>query len=227
MISLLLQVPADSLSMATGVEAPSILSLLLKGGLVFIIPLLAMSVVAVYIFFERFFKIQAASKVDQDFMEQIQDFMLNGNIDAANKLCSEQDTPIARMVHKGIQRIGKPLRNIEVAIENEGKIQLLELENNLATLATISGAAPMLGFLGTVTGMIDAFWQISNAGSNVDPGLLAGGIYQALVTTAAGLTIGIIAYIGYNVLVAMVEKVIYKMELTSVEFVDFLQKPVK
>ena len=160
-------------------------------------------------------------------MSQIQTYMLDGNIKAAENLCADSDTPISNMVRKGIRRIGKPLRSIEVAIENEGRIELLKLEKNLAYLAMIAGAAPMVGFLGTVTGMINAFYQISNSGSSVEPGVLAGGIYQALLTTAIGLTIGIIAFVGYNILVSMVEKVVYKMEYTTIQFVDFLQTPAK
>ena len=208
-------------------SVPIIEILLTQTGWFFLIPLLLMSVIAVYIFFERFVKIQKANDIDNDFMTQIQTYMLDGNIRAAENLCAESDTPISHMVRKGIRRIGKPLRSIEVAIENEGRIELLKLEKNLAYLAMIAGAAPMVGFLGTVTGMINAFYQISNAGSSVEPGVLAGGIYQALLTTAIGLTIGIIAFVGYNILVSMVEKVVYKMEYTTIQFVDFLQTPAK
>ncbi|MGB1204477.1 MAG: MotA/TolQ/ExbB proton channel family protein [Chitinophagales bacterium] len=212
---------------ATQKSVPIIEILLTQTGWFFLIPLLLMSFIAVYIFFERFVKIQKANDIDNDFMTQIQTYMLDGDIKAAENLCAESDTPISHMVRKGIRRIGKPLRSIEVAIENEGRIELLKLEKNLAYLATIAGAAPMVGFLGTVTGMINAFYQISNAGSSVEPGVLAGGIYQALLTTAIGLTIGIIAFVGYNILVSMVEKVVYKMEYTTIQFVDFLQTPAK
>ena len=208
-------------------SVPIIEILLTQTGWFFLIPLLLMSVIAVYIFFERFVKIQKANDIDNDFMTQIQTYMLDGNIRAAENLCAESVTPISHMVRKGIRRIGKPLRSIGVAIENEGRIELLKLEKNLAYLAMIAGAAPMVGFLGTVTGMINAFYQISNAGSSVEPGVLAGGIYQALLTTAIGLTIGIIAFVGYNILVSMVEKVVYKMEYTTIQFVDFLQTPAK
>jgi len=208
-------------------SVPIIEILLTQTGWFFLIPLLLMSFIAVYIFFERFVKIQKANDIDNDFMSQIQTYMLDGNIKAAENLCADSDTPISNMVRKGIRRIGKPLRSIEVAIENEGRIELLKLEKNLAYLAMIAGAAPMVGFLGTVTGMINAFYQISNSGSSVEPGVLAGGIYQALLTTAIGLTIGIIAFVGYNILVSMVEKVVYKMEYTTIQFVDFLQTPAK
>ena len=207
-------------------EKLSILSLLFeKGGLEFMIPLLILSIIAIYIFIERYIKIWNASRIDRDFLDRIEQNMLAGNISAATDLCRNNDTPIARMIEKGIDRIGKPLRSIEVAIENEGNIELLKLEKRLAALAMIAGAAPMIGFLGTVTGMIEAFYNMSNATGNIDPGMLAGGIYKALITTAAGLTIGIIAFIGYNILVSMVQKVIFEMEYNTVKFVDFLQKP--
>ena len=191
------------------------------------IPLLILSILAVYIFIAKYINIRSASQVDEGFMSRIREHMVRGEINRAIDICKEEDTPIARMVEKGIRRIGKPLRSIEVAIENVGKLELFKLEKRLALLATIAGAAPMIGFLGTVTGMIKAFYQLSEASSNVDPAMLAGGIYQALVTTAAGLTIGILAFIGYNILVSQVQKVIYKMEATTVEFVDFLQEPAK
>lgn len=224
--SLLLQVTTDAADAAETVQEIPVLELLMEGG-IFMYILLALSIIAIYIFIERYFVIVSASKVDRDFMTRIREHMLNGNIRAAADLCQQTDTPTSRMVEKGIRRIGKPLRNIEVAIENVGKLELLRLEKRLAGLATIAGAAPMIGFLGTVVGMIRAFFQISTASNNVDPGALAGGIYQALVTTAAGLAIGIVAFIGYNVLVAMVQKVIYKMEATTIEFVDLLQEPAK
>lgn len=225
---LLLQV-ADTTATATTASTASLSlwELYKLGGWLFMIPLTVLSVLAVYVFIERYIAITTASKIDKTFMDQIQTYMLRGDIQLATNLCQQQNTPIARMVEKGIKRLGKPLRSIEVAIENEGKLELMKLEKNLAILATVSGVAPMIGFLGTVTGMITAFYQISNAGSTVDPSMLAGGIYQALITTAAGLIIGIPAYIGYNFLVNMVEKVVFKMEATSVGFVDFLQEPAK
>jgi len=148
----------------------------------------------------------------------------SGRIEAAVALCKNTDSPLARMVEKGLQRIGKPLRDIDAAIENVGNLELFKLEKSLSTMATISGAAPMLGFFGTVTGMIQAFYEMSTA-ENVTPTLLAGGIYQALMTTAFGLFIGILAFLGYNTLVANVEKVVFKMEKTTVEFMDLLQEP--
>ncbi len=207
-------------------EKTNILALLSKGGLL-VIPIVVLSLVAIYIFVERYLTIRKASNVDKHFMDNIKDYVVTGNIEAAKSLCKNTDSPVARMIEKGVMRIGKPLRDIDVSIENVGKLEVYKLEKNLATLATISGAAPMIGFLGTVTGMINAFFNMSKAGNNIDPSLLAGGIYEAMVTTAAGLAVGIIAYIAYNYLVAMVDKVINKMEAVTVEFIDLLQEPSK
>ena len=150
--------------------------------------------------------------------------MNSENIQAAKSLCQSTDSPVARMVEKGLMRIGKPLRDIDAAIENVGNLEIFKLEKSLSTLASIAGAAPMIGFFGTVTGMIMAFYQMS-VQENVTPDALAGGIYQALITTAFGLFIGILAFVGYNLLVASVEKVVYKMERTTTEFMDLLQEP--
>lgn len=212
------------MSDGTLVEKTTILEILLKGG-VFLIPIILLSILAVYIFIERYLTIKKASKIESDFMPNIKDFVVSGNIAAAKSLCKQSSSPIARMIEKGIIRIGKPLKNIEVAIENVGRLELFKLEKGLSILATISGAAPMLGFLGTVTGMIRAFYNMANAGNNVDIELLSGGIYEALITTAVGLAVGILAFIGYNLLVSMVEKVVHQMEATSIEFVDLLQEP--
>ncbi len=207
-------------------ERLSVFQLLMKGGL-FLIPIFLLSFVAVYIFIERYLTIRKAAQIDENFMSNIKDHVVVGNLKAARELCKNTDSPIARMIEKGVMRIGKPLKNIDVAIENVGKLELYKLEKSLATLATIAGAAPMLGFLGTVTGMIRAFYNISKAGNNINPGLLAGGIYEALLTTATGLAVGILAYIGYNLLVTLVEKVVYQMEATSVEFIDVLEEPAQ
>jgi biopolymer transport protein ExbB len=157
-------------------------------------------------------------------MNNIRVNVQSGNIAAARALCQNNDSPVARMVEKGLQRIGKPLRDIDAAIENVGNLEVFKLEKNLATLASISGAAPMLGFLGTVTGMILAFYQMSTA-ETITPALLAGGIYQALLTTAFGLGVGIFALIGYNLLVANIDKIVYQMEQSTIDFMDFLQEP--
>ena len=206
-------------------QETSFFQLLVKGGWL-MIPIAIMSVVAIYIFVERFLTIKKASQVDPQFMKTIKDQVFNGNIDAAKNLCRNTDSPIARMIEKGLMRIGKPLKGIEVAIENVGNLEISRMERNLAVLATISGAAPMTGFLGTVTGMISVFSKMTmNQTSNLDIEFLTAGIYEALVTTATGLLVGIIAYIGYNYLITMVEKVVYKMEANSVEFMDLLQEP--
>ena len=215
---------------AAGAESISLIELFTKMGplgLVISLLLVVLSLIGLYIFIERYLNIGRASKIDGNFMNNIRDYVSNGNIPAAKNLCQNSESPVARMLEKGLMRIGKPLKNIEVAIENVGELEIFKLEKNLNTLATIAGAAPMLGFLGTVTGMINAFFQLSKAGNNIDPGQLAGGIYEAMLTTALGLAIGIMAYIGYNYLVNSVQKVIHKMEASTVEFMDLLQEPVQ
>jgi biopolymer transport protein ExbB len=195
-------------------------------GILIVAVLLMLSVIALYIFIERYRTIGQAARVDQSFMNNIRGNVSKGNFDAALNLCRVTDSPVARMVEKGLLRIGKPLRDIETSIENVGNLEVFKLERGLSTLASIAGAAPMIGFFGTVTGMILAFYEMSTQ-KKVDPDLLAGGIYQALITTAVGLFIGIFAFIGYNILVANVEKVVYKMERTTVEFMDLLQEAPK
>jgi biopolymer transport protein ExbB len=190
-------------------------------------PLGILSVVAVYIFIERFLAIQRAQKLDPSFMNKMKDFIFEGKMEAAKDMCKKTQTPFARMLLKGVNRIGKPLGDISAAIENVGKLEIYSLEKSLSTLATIAGAAPMIGFLGTVIGMINTFHEMYAAGNSVEISDLSGGIMQAMVTTAAGLVIGIIAYIGYNLLVAKVDKVVHKMEATSIEFMDLLSEPAK
>lgn len=207
-------------------EALSIFDLLLKGGYM-MVPLLILSISAIVILVERVLSINNASKTPAAFMDEIKRLVLGGNINEARLLCSKTNTPIARMVEKGISRIGSPLKNIEVSIENVGKIELYKLEKNLSLLATISGAAPMMGFLGTVTGMIQAFIAIAQEEGSVSPKLLSSGIYEAMITTAVGLLIGIVAYLSYNYLVTRVQKLVHKMEYTTVDFIDLLQEPGK
>ena len=185
---------------------------------------LVMSFIAVYIFIERWSAINRAGRIDDHFMNNIRVNVQSGNIQGARSLCQTTDSPVARMVEKGLQRIGKPLRDIDAAIENTGNLEIFKLEKNLASLASISGSAPMIGFFGTVIGMIQAFYNMSTQ-QNVTPTLLAGGIYTALITTAIGLAVGIFALIGYNLLVSKVEKVVFQMERTTIEFMDFLQEP--
>ncbi len=195
------------------------------GGLIIMTTLFILSFLTVYIYIERFLTISKAAKEDPNFMNQIKDYILDGKIDSAKNLCASNNSPVARMIEKGISRIGKPLTDIATAIENTGKLELYKLEKNLATLATIAGAAPMIGFLGTVIGMILAFHEMAAAGGNIDVEMLAEGIYTAMVTTVAGLVVGIMAYMGYNTLVAKVEKVVFLMEARTTEFMDILHEP--
>lgn len=227
MFNTLLQITTDTLS-NTGIETAdqeslSLISLVMKGGII-MIPIGILFLLTVFIFFERYFTIRRAVKGDSHFMLNIRDYISNGNIEAAKMLCKNTETPYARMIEKGIRRIGTPLKNIEVAIENVGKLELYRMEKNLAVLAMIAGIGPMIGFLGTVTGMIRAFYDMS-VSDQISPKLLSSGIYEAMVTTVAGLIVGILANIAYNSLLSLVEKVIYKMEATSVEFMDLLQEP--
>ncbi len=205
-------------------ETLNIWSLMIKGGIV-MIPLVILSIVAIYIFIERYFAISRASGEETNFMNNIRDFIHNGRIDSAKSLCRNNQTPISRMIAKGIVRIGRPLTDINAAIENVGKLEIAKLEKNIAVLATVAGAAPMLGFLGTVIGMVRAFYNMSTAGPNIDISLLAGGIYEAMITTITGLTVGIIAYICYNILVARIEKVVFMLEARATEFMDLLHEP--
>ena len=207
----------------------SIVELIKSGGLAgqLIIALLtALLVVALYIYFERLFTIKAASKVDPNFMNQIKDHVVNGKIEAAKALCVNVNSPVSRLIHKGISRIGRPLADINSAIENAGKLEVYSLEKNVSILATISGAAPMIGFFGTVIGMILSIFEIANSGGQIDIKLLADGLYTAMTTTVAGLVVGIIAYISYNHIVGRTNKVVYQMEANSVEFLDLLNEPI-
>lgn len=208
-------------------ESDNLLSVLLDSGLLSLIIvgiLFVLFVIAVYIFVERYSTIKAAGREDQGFMDRIRMEISSGNMANARALCAATDSPVARMVDKGLQRIGRPLRDIDAAVENVGNLEVFRLERGLSTLASISGAAPMIGFFGTVTGMIAAFYEMSTA-ENITPDVLAGGIYSALLTTAAGLFIGILSFVGYNLLVANVERVVYKMERSTTEFMDLLQEP--
>ena len=193
-------------------------------GLGIVLILAILSVLALAIFIERYATIKKAGKIDETFLNNIRAAVAAGNIEGAKNVCKNMDSPYSRMVEKGLNRIGKPLRDIDTAIENVGNLELFKLEKRLSTLASIAGAAPMIGFFGTVTGMMLAFYKMSSE-SNVTPDVLAGGIYQALYTTAGGLFIGIVAFVGYNLLVASVDKVIFQMEKTAVDFMDLLQEP--
>ncbi|HMO37771.1 MAG TPA: MotA/TolQ/ExbB proton channel family protein [Saprospiraceae bacterium] len=225
-IILLFQTEVEGLE-REGVATQSFFDIIVQSGtigIIIVLVQLVLSAIGIYIFVERYLNISKASRIDDNFMNNIRLNVQSGNIQGAKALCQTTDSPVARMVEKGLQRIGKPLRDIDAAIENVGNLEVFKLEKNLSTLASIAGAAPMIGFLGTVTGMILSFYQMATA-ENVTPSLLAGGIYQALLTTAFGLVIGIFAYIGYNILVANVDKVVFKMERTTTEFMDLLQEP--
>ena len=185
----------------------SLISMAMKGGWI-MLPLLLLSILTIYIFGERWWAIRKASQIDENFMRNIHDYIHEGKIKAAINLCQTQETPIARLIEKGIERIGRPLNDIQTAVENMGNVEIARLEKGLPMLATIAGGAPMIGFLGTVIGMIQAFYNMSQAGSNVDITLLSGGIYTAKVTTVAGLIVGISAYLGYNYLVSRIDNLV-------------------
>jgi len=203
-----------------------ILQLAIKGGWIMAI-LGVLSIIAVYIFIERYLVISRASREDKNFMNNIRSFILAGKLESAKDLCQTNNSPIGRMIEKGLLRLGRPLNDINAAIENVGKLEVSRLEKNVAGLATIAGASPMLGFLGTVIGMVRAFYDMSMAGNNINISLLSGGIYQAMVTTVGGLIVGITAYILYNLLVARIQKVVYILEIRTSEFMDLLHEPAK
>ncbi|HOT14919.1 MAG TPA: MotA/TolQ/ExbB proton channel family protein [Bacteroidales bacterium] len=197
--------------------------LTLKGGWI-MIPLAILAFVAIFIFIERFLAIRKAASFESNFIDRIKDYIHEGKIDAALNLCSSTDRPVARMIEKGIKRIGRPIKEIEDSIEIVGKFEVYNLEKNLVILGVIAGIAPMFGFIGTIAGVIKIFYNISLA-DNISIGLIAGGLYEKMVTSAAGLLIGIIAYIFYHWLNVMIEKVVHKLELNAVNFIDLLQEP--
>ena len=202
----------------------NILELLMTGGWYIMLPLALMSLIAMYVYFERYFAIRKAATESPDFMNKLKDFISEGQLPSAKNLCSNNDTPMARMMEKGISRIGKPLQDIATAIENVGKLEIYKLEKNISILATVAGAAPMVGMLGTVIGMVNVFIEMEIDGL-VEIGQIAPGTKQAMVTTIVGLVVGIIAYVAYNHLVGKVSKVVHKMESTSIEFIDILEEP--
>ena len=219
-----LQVTNLDTSNIQGTSTEPFINIALKGGWI-MLPLVILSFIAVYIFFERWFAIKNAARVDQSFMNRIKDYIMDGKVDSARTLCQSTENPVARMIEKGISRIGRPLNDVNAAIENVGKLEIYKLEKGLPTLATVAGGAPMIGFLGTVIGMVQAFQQMSTAGNNIDVSQLSGGIYTALITTVAGLIVGIIAFFAYNTLVSRVDKVINNMEAGASEFIDLLNEP--
>lgn len=216
-------------TVATGVEkemSMSLADLYFAGGWVMHV-ISVLSLAALYIFVERFLVIRKATKVDINFMNRIKDYMYEGKVDAALQLCRSTNTPHARMVEKGITRLGRPLGDVSTAIENVGKMEIYKLEKSFPTLATIAGAAPLLGFFGTVIGMVQAFYEMSQAGNSLDISTLSGGIYVALLTTVWGLIVSILSYFAYNYLVIRVENVVFRLQATSEEFMDILNEPVK
>lgn len=236
MLNTILQVAGDTLynpmpdlSASEGVAANvagdlSVWELATKGGWLMLV-LLLLSLLAVYVFVERLLLLRSMSKKDEDFSNKIRDYIREGKIDSALALCRSRRTPGAKMVEKGIQRLGRPMADISAAIENVGNIEIAKLEKRLPILATIASGAPMIGFLGTVTGMIKAFFNMANAGSAVDISLLSGGIYEALVTTVGGLVVGILALFAYNYLTTKVDEVITKSEQEALEFMDLINEP--
>ncbi len=221
--------PEDIEGVVSEEKTLSIFNLIMDGGLggqIIVAILFVLLLIALYIYFERFLAIKAAAKIDKNYMNQIKDNILNGNLEAAKILSQSNNSPTARLIEKGISRIGKPLEDINKAIENAGKLEIYKLENNVSVLATIAGAAPMIGFLGTVIGMIIAIHEIANAGGQIDIKLLSDGLYTAMTTTVAGLIVGIISYVAYNHLVVRTNKVVYQMEANTVEFLDLLNEPI-
>ncbi len=216
----------------TGIEAlpqqqemsESLISMAAKGGWLMIV-LLLLSFCAIYIFGKKWWMIRKATKVDKNFMKDIRDYIHEGKVKSAITLCERFDTPVARLVQKGIERIGRPLEDIQTAVENTGNVEVARLEKGLPLLATIAGGAPMIGFLGTVIGMVQAFFSMSKAGNNIDITLLSNGIYTAMITTVGGLIVGIIAYFGYNYLTSRISDVVFQMERTTIDFMDLLHEP--
>jgi biopolymer transport protein ExbB len=198
----------------------------MEGGWYIMLPLALMSLIGMYVFFERFFAIRKADKVSPDFMNRLKDYISQGQLSSARNLCADSNTPLGRMLDKGISRIGKPLKDISVAIENVGKLEIFRLEKNLSTLATVAGAAPMVGFLGTVIGMVNVFLDMEAAGT-VQVSDISSGTKQAMITTIVGLIVGILAFMAYNHLVSRVSHVVHRMEANSLEFIDILEEPAR
>lgn len=202
----------------------SLFEMAAKGGWLMLV-LLLLSIIAIYIFGSKWWMIHKAGQIDKYFMKEIHDLIHEGKIKSATDLCQKFDSPIARLVEKGIERIGRPLQDIQTAVENMGNVEVARLEKGLPMLATIAGGAPMIGFLGTVMGMVQAFFNMSNAGNNIDITLLSSGIYTAMVTTVGGLIVGIVAYFGYNYLTSRISDLVFRMESTTIDFMDLLHEP--
>ncbi|MCX6296404.1 MAG: MotA/TolQ/ExbB proton channel family protein [Bacteroidetes bacterium] len=219
------QAPLAAAVVAPKQDSLSLLDLIMKGGLI-MIPMALLSILTIYFFFERLMIISKASKLDKNFMNSIKDFIHNGNIDAAKSLCRNTVSPAARMIEKGVSRIGKPIKEIEEAMESIGKLELNRLEKNLSVLSLIGRIAPIFGFIGTIGGVIKIFYDISLS-DNISIGIISTGLYQKMITSASGLVVGLLAFVGYYILNAMLDKTINKMETASVEFIDLLQEPTK
>lgn len=218
--------PAAANAAEPAVKELSLWELTLAGGWL-MIPLAILAVISIYIFFERLFAIGRAAHEDKGFMRRIKDYIHEGKIDEATKLCQMTDTPSSRMIEKGVSRIGRPMNDVLVAVENVGNMEVGKLEKGFSWLATTAAGAPMIGFLGTVTGMVQAFFSLASAGQNSSVSILAGGIYQALMTTVAGLFVGILALFAYNYLNSRVNKVMRNLENNTMEFMDLLNEPAK
>ncbi len=206
-------------------QSISLLDLIVKGGWV-MLPIGILSVIAIYLMVEKFITISRASKVDPGFMANVKTMLMEGKTDAALSMCKNNNSPIARLLEKGIKRLGKPIKEIESAVENTGKLEIYKLEKNLSYLGIIAGIAPMFGFVGTISGVIRIFYNISLA-DNISIGLIAGGLYEKMITSAAGLLVGIIAHIGFHYLNSMIDRVSFQLESTTVEFIDLIQEPTK
>ena len=226
---MLLQIATDTTAAAAVVvkqqQSINLLDLIMKGGPI-MVPIGILSVIAIYLMVERYIVINRASKVDPGFMANIKTMLVDGKSDAALSLCRSSNTPIARLLEKGIKRLGKPVKEIESAVENTGKLEIYKLEKNLAYLGIIAGIAPMFGFIGTIAGVIKIFYNISLA-DNISIGLIAGGLYEKMITSAAGLLVGIIAHIGFHYLNSMIDRVSFQLESTTVDFIDLIQEPTK
>jgi biopolymer transport protein ExbB len=224
MLSIFLQAAVDAVEAVPVQEelSFSLISMAAKGGWLMLV-LLALSIVAIYIFGKKWWAISQAGKIDKNFIKDVDNYLLEGKVRSARALCKRSDTPIARMIEKGVERIDKPLSDIRIAVENVANVEVAQLERGLPALATIAGGAPMIGFLGTVMGMVQAFFNMAQAGNNIDITLLSGGIYTAMITTVGGLIVGILAYFGYNFLTAKVTSLVSKMEAASIEFLDAAQ----
>ena len=204
----------------------SLIKMASKGGWLMIV-LVLLSIIAIYIFGKKWWMINRANKIDKNFMRDIRDYIHEGKIKSAAMLCQRYDSPIARLVEKGIERIGRPLGDIQTSVENTGNVEVARLERGLPFLATIAGGAPMIGFLGTVIGMVQAFFDMANAGNNIDITLLSNGIYTAMITTVGGLIVGILAYFGYNYLTSRISDLVFRMESATIDFMDLLHEPAE